>query len=255
MVAALITRTQPSLLRSAVCLDLGLATAVPGRRGSVVQGRIGWRRGQTAQPRRCRTRHPTGVHDHGRPRHAAGIATAGAAGLDPTTCWELLRQEKTDTVVVVSGDRDLLRWSPTTRSRFGCCTWGGASRRRNCSDEEVAAKYGVPADRAGAPTQNSPYCVVIRRTDCPGEGVGEKTRVHAAAAPRLTSAICGGCRRSRRRRRKGNRAKLDAAADYLDAALPVVRVRHRRRRSGCRGGRPAACARRLGATRPRSRRS
>ncbi|OQQ30693.1 5'-3' exonuclease [Prescottella equi] len=224
MVAALITRTQPS--RLAVCLDLDWrpqfrVDAVPSYKAHrVAEGSDG----SAEEVPDTLTPQVDMIMDV---LDAAGIATAGAAGLEADdVLGTLAAQEKTDTVVVVSGDRDLLQVVADDPVAVRVLYVGrGLAKAELFGPEEVAAKYGVPADRAGAAYAELALLRGDSSDGLPGvKGVGEKTAstlllrhgsLHdlRAAATDPAGDVA-----------KGIRAKLDAAADYLDAALPVVRV-------------------------------
>ncbi|WP_241386828.1 5'-3' exonuclease [Rhodococcus sp. CH91] len=158
---------------------------------------------------------------------AAGIATGGAAGFEADdVLGTLAARETTDPVIVVSGDRDLLQVVTDTPVPVRVLYAGRGLARAELFDPAlVAERYGVPAERAGAAYAE----LAVLRGDpsdgLPGvKGVGEKTAsgllqqygsleaVRAAALDESTSLA------------QGMRVKLAAAADYLDAALPVVRV-------------------------------
>lgn len=224
MVAALITRTQPS--RLAVCLDLDWrpqfrVDAVPSYKAHrVAEGSDG----SAEEVPDTLTPQVDMIMDV---LDAAGIATAGAAGLEADdVLGTLAAQEKTDTVVVVSGDRDLLQVVADDPVAVRVLYVGrGLAKAELFGPEEVATKYGVPADRAGAAYAELALLRGDSSDGLPGvKGVGEKTAstlllrhgslrdLRAAAADAAGDVA------------KGIRAKLDAAADYLDAALPVVRV-------------------------------
>ncbi|GBF15322.1 flap endonuclease [Rhodococcus hoagii] len=224
MVAALITRTQPS--RLAVCLDLDWrpqfrVDAVPSYKAHRVAEGSDSSAEEVPDTLTPQVDMIMDVLD------AAGIATAGAAGLEADdVLGTLAAQEKTDTVVVVSGDRDLLQVVADDPVAVRVLYVGrGLAKAELFGPEEVAAKYGVPADRAGAAYAELALLRGDSSDGLPGvKGVGEKTAstlllrhgslrdLRAAAADPAGDVA------------KGIRAKLDAAADYLDAALPVVRV-------------------------------
>lgn len=158
---------------------------------------------------------------------AAGIATAGAEGFEADdVLGTLAHRESRDPVVVVSGDRDLLQVVSDDPVPVRVLYVGrGLAKAELYGPAEVADRYGVPADRAGAAYAELALLRGDPSDGLPGvAGVGEKTasklllefgsltRLRAAAVdPASTLA-------------KGPRAKMLAAADYLDAALPVVLV-------------------------------
>jgi len=127
---------------------------------------------------------------------------------------------------VVSGDRDLLQVVSDDPVAVRVLYVGrGLAKAELFGPEEVAAKYGVPPGRAGAAYAELALLRGDSSDGLPGvKGVGEKTAStlllqHGslenlrAAADDPASDVA-----------KGVRAKLSSASDYLDAALPVVRV-------------------------------
>ncbi|MFV9429900.1 5'-3' exonuclease [Rhodococcus aetherivorans] len=158
---------------------------------------------------------------------AAGIATGGAAGFEADdVLGTLAARETTDRVIVVSGDRDLLQVVTDSPVPVRVLYAGRGLAKAELFDPAlVAERYGVPAERAGAAYAELAALRGDPSDGLPGvKGVGEKTAasllqqygsldaVRAAALDESTSLA------------KGMRVKLAAAADYLDAALPVVRV-------------------------------
>ena len=158
---------------------------------------------------------------------AAGIATGGAAGFEADdVLGTLAARETTDRVIVVSGDRDLLQVVTDSPVPVRVLYAGRGLAKAELFDPAlVAERYGVPAERAGAAYAELAALRGDPSDGLPGvKGVGEKTAasllqqygsldaVRAAAVDESTSLA------------KGMRVKLAAAADYLDAAMPVVRV-------------------------------
>lgn len=160
---------------------------------------------------------------------AAGIATAGAAGLEADdVLGTLATVERRDPVVVVSGDRDLLqlvRDAPDRPSVRVLYVGRGLAKAELFGPVEVAAKYGVPVDNAGDGYADLATLRGDASDGLPGvKGIGEKsasalllrygslTALRAAAADPDSDLAAG------------VRAKIVAAQDYLDAAVPVVRV-------------------------------
>jgi len=82
---------------------------------------------------------------------AAGLATAGADGHEADdVIGTLCAAEKTDPVEVVSGDRDLMQVVRDEPTPIRLVYVGrGLAKAEILGPPEVAAKYGVPADRAG----------------------------------------------------------------------------------------------------------
>ncbi|MDH6281192.1 5'-3' exonuclease [Prescottella agglutinans] len=224
MVAALITRTQPS--RLAVCLDLDWrpqfrVDAVPSYKAHRVAEESD---GSAEEVPDTLTPQVDMIMDV---LAAAGIATAGAEGFEADdVLGTLAAQEKTDPVVVVSGDRDLLQVVADEPVPVRVLYVGrGLAKAELFGPAEVAEKYGVPADRAGEAYAELALLRGDSSDGLPGvKGVGEKTastlllrhgsldQLRAAALDPSSDVA------------KGVRAKLAAADDYIDAALPVVRV-------------------------------
>jgi len=160
---------------------------------------------------------------------AAGIATAGAEGLEADdVLGTLATREPRDDVIVVSGDRDLLQLVrdepglPTIRVLY---IGRGLAKAELFGPAEVAAKYGVPVGNAGDAYADLATLRGDASDGLPGvKGIGEKSastlllrfgslaRLRAAAADPASDVAAG------------IRAKLVAAQDYLDVATPVVRV-------------------------------
>lgn len=230
MVAALVTRTQPS--RLAVCLDLDWR---PQFRVDAVPSYKAHRVAQESAGADTSAGSAEEVPDTLTPQvdmimdvlDAAGIATAGAAGLEADdVLGTLAAQEKEDSVVVVSGDRDLLQVVTDDPVAVRVLYVGrGLAKAELFGPAEVAAKYGVPTERAGDAYAELALLRGDSSDGLPGvKGVGEKTastlllrhgsleQLRAAALDPTTDVA------------KGVRAKLAASADYIDAALPVVRV-------------------------------
>ncbi|WP_083826510.1 5'-3' exonuclease [Hoyosella subflava] len=158
---------------------------------------------------------------------AFGIATAGADGYEADdVLGTLAARETTDPVIVVSGDRDLLQVVRDEPVPVRVLYVGrGLAKAELFGPAEVARKYGVPAERAGAAYAELALLRGDPSDGLPGvAGIGEKTAsklllefgslealVAAAADPSSTLAT-------------GVRAKIGAAAEYIAAAVPVVRV-------------------------------
>ena len=214
MVAALMTRTEPS--RLAVCLDLNWR---PQFRVDAIPSYKAHRVAEAAPG----TEESEEVPDSLTPQvdmimdvlQAAGIATAGADGLEADdVLGTLAARERNDPVVVVSGDRDLLQVAADEPVQVRVLYVGrGLAKAEMFGPAEVAAKYGVPLHRAGDAYAELALLRGDSSDGLPGvKGVGEKTELRAAALDPSSDMA------------QGVRAKLNAASDYLDAALPVVRV-------------------------------
>ncbi|MEV1133139.1 5'-3' exonuclease H3TH domain-containing protein [Rhodococcus coprophilus] len=158
---------------------------------------------------------------------AAGIATGGAAGFEADdVLGTLAARERTDPVVVVSGDRDLLQVVADTPVPVRVLYVGrGLAKAELFGPAEVAERYGVPADRAGAAYAELAALRGDPSDGLPGvKGVGEKTASGLLLQYGSLAAVRAAVTDDSSRLSQGMRAKLAAAGDYLDAALPVVRV-------------------------------
>lgn len=196
MVAALITRTQPS--RLAVCLDLDWrpqfrVDAVPSYKAHrVAEGSDG----SAEEVPDTLTPQVDMIMDV---LDAAGIATAGAAGLEADdVLGTLAAQEKTDTVVVVSGDRDLLQVVADDPVAVRVLYVGrGLAKAELFGQEEVAAKYGVPPVRSPSRGSTSTRArAVWRLSRAPTRTTRRpSTPVTATSGPPSSArSICGACR-------------------------------------------------------------
>ncbi len=158
---------------------------------------------------------------------AFGITTGGAPGFEADdVLGTLAAQEADDPVVVVSGDRDLLQVVADEPVPVRVLYLGrGLAKATLWGPAEVAEKYGLPADRAGAAYAE----LAILRGDpsdgLPGvPGVGEKTAAGLLSRHGSLRAVLTAAADPKSDVAKGIRVKLVNAADYLDAAETVVRV-------------------------------
>ncbi len=154
--------------------------------------------------------------------HTSGLAVAGQAGFEADDIMATLAARSAEPVDVVTGDRDLFQLVDDARAVRIVYTVRGLTNLDVIDEAAVTAKYDIPgrayADFAalrGDPSDGLPGI----------PGVGEKT---AAALIRtfgsiggITAALDAGHGGFPR----GSRDKLEAARDYLDIALSVVRVR------------------------------
>ena len=152
----------------------------------------------------------------------SGLAVAGQPGFEADDIMATLAARSADPVDVVTGDRDLFQLVDDARGVRIVYTVRGLLKMDVIDEAAVTAKYDIPgrayADFAalrGDPSDGLPGV----------PGVGEKT---AAALIRtfgniegITVALDAGHGGFPR----GSRDKLEAARDYLDIALSVVRVR------------------------------
>ncbi|HTX95106.1 MAG TPA: 5'-3' exonuclease [Mycobacterium sp.] len=158
---------------------------------------------------------------------AFGIPTAGAPGFEADdVLGTLAAQERTDPVVVVSGDRDLLQVVSDEPVPVRVLYLGrGLTKATLLGPAEVSEHYGVPQHRAGAAYAE----LALMRGDpsdgLPGvPGIGEKTAATLLAQHGSLEQILAAASDPKSKMAKGLRAKLLAARDYIEAAQPVVRV-------------------------------
>jgi 5'-3' exonuclease len=158
---------------------------------------------------------------------AFGIATAGAPECEADdVLGTLAGRERKDSVVVVSGDRDLLqlvRDEPVSvRVLY---LGGGLAKATKWGPEEVAEKYGVPVNRAGPAYAELALLRGDPSDGLPGvPGVGEKTAATLLAQHGSLEDILAAAHNARSKMSKAYRKKLLAATDYIEAAGPVVKV-------------------------------
>lgn len=158
---------------------------------------------------------------------AAGIATAGAEGLEADdVLGTLAATERTDPVVVVSGDRDLLQVVSDDPVPVRVLYAGrGLAKAELFGPAEVAERYGVPADRPGPGYAELALLRGDSSDGLPGvKGIGEKTASSLMTRFGSLEAILAAADSGDKEMAAGVRAKIMAARDYIEAALPVVRV-------------------------------
>ncbi len=158
---------------------------------------------------------------------AFGIATGGAPGFEADdVLGTLAARERRDPVVVVSGDRDLLQVVAQQPVPVRVLYIGrGLARATLFVPSEVADRYGLPADRAGTAYAELALLRGDPSDGLPGvPGIGEKTAAGLLAEHGSLAAILAAVENPKSPLPKGVRTKLQAAADYLEAAGPVVRV-------------------------------
>ncbi|MFZ2177190.1 MAG: 5'-3' exonuclease [Rhodococcus sp. (in: high G+C Gram-positive bacteria)] len=224
MVAALITRHRPS--RLAVCLDLDWrpafrVEAVPTYKAHRVAEGTG---GLEEEVPDTLTPQVPMILDV---LAASGIATAGAEGLEADdVLGTLAATEASDPTIVVTGDRDLLQVvADDPVSVRVLYVVRGLAKAELLGPAEVAAKYGVPAERAGEAYAELALLRGDSSDGLPGvRGVGEKTASSLLMQYGSLQNLRAAALDPDSNMSKGARAKFAAAADYLDAALPVVRV-------------------------------
>ncbi|TSE01642.1 5'-3' exonuclease [Skermania sp. ID1734] len=158
---------------------------------------------------------------------AAGIATAGAEGLEADdVLGTLATRERTDDVVVVSGDRDLLQLVEDREVAVRVYYVGrGLAKAELFGPAEVAAKYGVPEANAGAAYADLATLRGDASDGLPGvKGIGEKSASSLIMQFGSIEALRAAVRDPESDMAQGVRAKLAAAEDYLEVATTVVRV-------------------------------
>lgn len=158
---------------------------------------------------------------------AFGIAAGGAPGFEADdVIGTLAAAERRDPVVVVSGDRDLLQVVGDDPVPVRVLYLGrGLTNATLMGPAEVADRYGVPADRAGAGYAELALLRGDPSDGLPGvPGIGEKTAATLLAQHRSLAGILAAVDDPKSSLSKGLRRKLQEAADYVEAAGPVVRV-------------------------------
>ena len=158
---------------------------------------------------------------------AFGIATAGAEGFEADdVLGTLATAESRSPVVVVSGDRDLLQLVADEPVPVRVLYIGrGLSKATMFGPAEVAQRYGVPEDRAGAAYAELALLRGDPSDGLPGvPGVGEKTAATMLSQYGSLDSIMAAAHDPQSGLPRAFRAKILAAVDYIRAAGPVVRV-------------------------------
>jgi 5'-3' exonuclease len=158
---------------------------------------------------------------------AFGIATAGAPGYEADdVLGTLAARERTDPVVVVSGDRDLLQVVADEPVPVKVLYLGrGLSNATMFGPAEVAERYGVPAHRAGPAYAELALLRGDPSDGLPGvAGIGEKSAMTLLGQYGSLECILNAADDPKSNLSKTFRTKLVSARVYVDAALPVVRV-------------------------------
>jgi 5'-3' exonuclease len=225
--AVLITRERPA--RLAVCLDLDWR---PQWRVDLIPS---YKAHRVAEPNPDGEPDIEEVPDELTPQvdmilemlDAFGIATAGAAGFEADdVLGTLAARERRDPVVVASGDRDLLQVVADEPVPVRVLYLGrGVSKATVFGPAEVADRYGVPTERAGAAYAELAMLRGDPSDGLPGvPGIGEKTATTLLARYGSLEQIVAAAHDPKSRLPAAFRSKLLAAADYLRAAEAVVRV-------------------------------
>ncbi len=158
---------------------------------------------------------------------AFGIATAGAEGFEADdVLGTLAAAERRDPVVVVSGDRDLLQLVADEPVAVRVLYLGrGLSKATLFGPAEVAERYGLPPDRAGAAYAELALLRGDPSDGLPGvAGIGEKTAATMLTRYGSLEALLVAAADPKSALPKAVRTKILAAGDYIEAAQPVVRV-------------------------------
>ncbi|MGV8871885.1 MAG: 5'-3' exonuclease [Rhodococcus sp. (in: high G+C Gram-positive bacteria)] len=226
MISALIARTEPG--RLAVCLDLDWR---PQFRVDLVPSykahRVAEAEPEVAESEEVPETLTPQVDMIMDVLAALGIATAGAEGLEADdVLGTLAAQERRDPVVVVSGDRDLLQVAADEPNEVRVLYVGrGLAKAELFGPALVSERYGVPLHRAGAAYAELALLRGDASDGLPGvKGIGEKTASTLMLQYESVAALRAAVLDESSDMAKGIRAKLANASDYLDAALPVVRV-------------------------------
>ncbi|MEH6792806.1 MAG: 5'-3' exonuclease [Rhodococcus sp. (in: high G+C Gram-positive bacteria)] len=226
MISALIARTEPG--RLAVCLDLDWR---PQFRVDLVPSykahRVAEAAPEVAESEEVPETLTPQVDMIMDVLAALGIATAGADGLEADdVLGTLAARERRDPVVVVSGDRDLLQVAADEPNEVRVLYVGRGLAKAELFDPAlVSERYGVPLHRAGEAYAELALLRGDASDGLPGvKGIGEKTASTLMLQYESVAALRAAALDSSSDMAKGIRAKLANASDYLDAALPVVRV-------------------------------
>lgn len=229
-VATLITRQRPD--RLVVCLDLDWR---PQWRVDLVESYKAHRVAEEASADAADATDIEEVPDDLSPQvdmileilAAYGIATAGAEDYEADDVLGTLADaERRDRVVVVSGDRDLLQLVADDPVEVRVLYIGrGLAKATMFDPAEVAERYGVPLNRAGAAYAELALLRGDPSDGLPGvPGVGEKTAATMLTGYGSLANILTAAHDPKSALPKAFRAKILAATDYIEAAGPVVAV-------------------------------
>lgn len=159
--------------------------------------------------------------------HAFGLCVAQADGFEADdVIGTLAAREDDDPVEVVTGDRDLfqlVRDEPTpTRVIYVGKGWAKAEV---LGPEDVAQRYGVPVERAGAGYAEMAVLRGDPSDGLPGvAGIGEKTAAKLISQFGSLDAVVRAAHADDPAMPKRAKSSIVAAAEYLVAAPQVVRV-------------------------------
>ena len=158
---------------------------------------------------------------------AFGIATAGSPGYEADdVLGTLAAAERHDPVVVVSGDRDLLQLVADDPVPVRVFYIGrGLAKATMFGPSEVAERYGVPVDRAGAAYAELALLRGDPSDGLPGvTGIGEKTATTLIGQYGSLESIMAAAADPSSKMPAAQRKKLVAATEYVAVAEKVVRV-------------------------------
>jgi 5'-3' exonuclease len=152
---------------------------------------------------------------------AAGVAMAAAPGYEADDVIGTLAARADGPVEVVTGDRDLFQLVDDARQVRVIYTARGLSKLDVVDEAWVTAKYGIPG--------RSYASYAVLRGDpsdgLPGvAGVGDKTAAALVRAIGEVDDMIAALDKGHGGFPAGSRAKLAASRDYLEVAVPVVRV-------------------------------
>jgi len=152
---------------------------------------------------------------------AAGVAMAGARGYEADDIIGTLAARADGPVDVVTGDRDLFQLVDDSRPVRIIYTARGMSRLEVVDEAAVTRRYQIPGQSyaAFAALRGDPS------DGLPGvPGVGEKTAAALVRVFGTVEAMLAALDQGHGGFPMGSRAKLAGSRDYLEAAIPVVRV-------------------------------
>jgi 5'-3' exonuclease len=158
---------------------------------------------------------------------AVGLATAEAAGYEADdVIGALAAREKDSPVEVITGDRDLfqvVRYEPTPASVI--YVGRGWAKAELLGPAEIAEKYGVPVENAGAAYADMAALRGDPSDGLPGvAGIGDKTAAKLITQFGSLEGLLAAARSGSRDVPAKLRTRLADAADYLAVAPTVVRV-------------------------------
>jgi 5'-3' exonuclease len=160
---------------------------------------------------------------------AAGIATGEAAGFEADdVIGTLATREQAAEVEVVTGDRDLFQLVREQPTRTTVIYVGkGWAKAELLGEQEIAERYGVPLESAGAAYADMSMMRGDPSDGLPGvAGIGEKTAAKLITEFGSLRAIIDAADAGDRRLTPKNRERIIDAADYLAVAPKVVCVAH-----------------------------